>query len=86
MQKTNTLVRRWCFCYEYSADILSLLDTVRFDFQGISPYEVVMHYTRAILEYISYTWFQWCLYLDESTKSKRLCCWLGPTNQAGQEF
>ena len=27
MQKANTPVRLRCFCYEYSADILSLLDT-----------------------------------------------------------
>ena len=43
MQKMNTPVRIWCFCYEYSADILSLLATGRFDIQGRSPYEVVMH-------------------------------------------
>ena len=39
-----------------------------------------------ISEYVSYTWFQWCWYFDESTKSKRVCCWLGPTHQVGQAF
>ena len=86
MQKTNTPVRLWCFCYEYSADVLSLLATGRFDLQGRTSYEVFMHYTPDISEYVSYTWFQWCHYYDESTKSKRLCRWLGPAHQVGQAF
>ena len=45
-----------------------------------------MHYTPDILDYVSYTWLQWCWYFDESTKSKRLCSWLGPANKVGQEF
>ena len=48
MQKMNTPVWLWCFCYEYSADILSLLDIGRIYLQGRSPYEVVMHYTPGI--------------------------------------
>ena len=45
-----------------------------------------MHYTPDISEYVSYTWFQWCHYFDESTKSKRLCRWLGPAHEVGQAF
>ena len=45
-----------------------------------------MHYTPDIPEYVSYKWFQWCWYFDESTKSKLLCCWLGPAHQLGQEI
>ena len=86
MQRTGTPVRLWCFCYEYSADLLSLLATGRFDLQGHTSYEIVMHYTPDISEYVSYTWFQWCWYFDESTKSKRLCRWLGPAHQVGQAF
>ena len=77
MQKNNTPVLLWCLFYEYSADILYLLATVQFDLQGRSPYEVVVHYTSDILEYVPYTWFQWCWYFDESTKIKRLFRWLG---------
>ena len=40
----NTLVRLWCCCYEYSVDILTLLATGRFDLQGRTSYEAVMHY------------------------------------------
>ena len=86
MHKMNTPVRLWFLCYEYSADILSLLATGRFDLQGASSYEVLVDYTPDILEYVSYTWFQWCWYFDESTKSKRLCCCLGPSHQVGQAF
>ena len=86
MQRTNTPIRLWCFCYEYSADLLSLLASGRFDLQGRTAYEAVMHYTPDISEYVSYTWFQWCHYFDESTKSKRLCRWLGPAHQVGQSF
>ena len=45
MQKTNTQVQLWCFCYEYLADIIYILATGRFDLRGRSPYEVVIHYT-----------------------------------------
>ena len=31
MQRTQTPTRLWCFCYEYSADILSLCASNRFD-------------------------------------------------------
>ena len=58
MQKTNTTVYFWFLCYEYSDDMLSLLDTGRFDLQGRSPYEFVMHYAPYISEYVSYAWFQ----------------------------
>ena len=86
MQNTNKLVQLWCFFYEYSAGILSLFATGRFDLQGRSFYEVLIHYTPDISDYVSYTWFQWCWYYNESTKSKQLCCWLGPAHQVGQAF
>ena len=74
MQKKSTPAQIWYFCYEYSDAILSLLATGQFDLQGRYPYEVVIHYTPDISEYVTYTWFQRCWYLDESTKSKRLYC------------
>ena len=86
MQLSDTLIRLWCFCYEYSADVLSVLATGRYELQGRTSYEAVMHYTPDISEYVSFTWFQWCWYFDESTKSKRLCRWLGPAHQIGQAF
>ena len=86
MMKTNTPIRLWCFCYEYSADVLSLCASGRFELKGRTPYEAVMHYTPDISEYTSYTWFQWCWYFDESTKSKQLCRWLGPVHHTGQSF
>ena len=75
-----------CLCYEYSSDILSLLATGGFDLQRTSTNEVVIHYTPDILEYVSYKWFQWCRYFDKFTKSKRLCCCLGPSHQVGKAF
>ena len=86
MQATDTPIRLWCFAYEYSADLHSLLATSRFDLQGRTPYEVVMHYTPDISEYISFSWFQWCWYFDEGSKEKVLCRWLGPAHQVGQSF
>ena len=84
MQKTDTPVRLWCFCYEYCADVLGLCATGRFDLQGRTPYEGVMNYTPDISEYASYSWFQWCWFHYEKTKSKRLCRWLGPTHSKSQ--
>ena len=43
-----------------------------------------MYYTQD--DYVSYTYFQWCWYFDESTKSKQICSWLEPAHQVGQEF
>ena len=86
MQTTRTPIRLWCFAYEYSADLLSLLATDRFDLHGRTPYEVVMHYTPDISEYLSFSWFQWCWYFDHETRSKQLCRWLGPAHEVGQSF
>ena len=73
MMETQTPIRLWCFCYEYAADLLSLLAIGRFDLQGQTPYKLVMQYTPDISEYVSFIWFQWCWYHDETTKTKRLC-------------
>ena len=54
MKAYNTPVRLWCRFYEYSADVLYLLANRIFDLQGMTPYEVVMHYTLDILEYVSF--------------------------------
>ena len=86
MQTTNTPVRLWCFCYEYSADLLSLLSTGRFDLKGRTLYKAVMHYTPDISEYVSFSWYQWCKYYNENTKQKHLCRWLGPAHTIGQSF
>ena len=86
MQLSDTPIRLWCFCYEYSADVLFVPATGRYELQGRTSYEAVMHYTPDISEYVSFTWFQWCWYFDESTKSKLLCRWLGPAHQIGQAF
>ena len=86
MQVTDTPIRLWCYCYEYSADVLSLLASGRFELKGRTPYEVVMNYTPDISEYASFSWFQWCWYFNEATKEKELCRWLGPAHHVGQSF
>ena len=58
MLASNKPVWLCCFCYEYLADLLSLLANGRFDVQGRTTYEAVMHYTPHILEYLSFGWFQ----------------------------
>ena len=67
MMDTDTPIRLWCFCYEYTADLLSLLATGQFDLQGRTPYEMIMHFTPDISEYVSFSWFQWCYYFDKSS-------------------
>ena len=83
---TDTPIRLWCFCYEYSADLLSFLVIRRFDLQGRTLYEVVMQYTPDISEYVSFMWFQWCWFHDENTKTKKICRLLGPAHQTRQSF
>ena len=72
MQRTQTPVRLWCFCYEYSADLLSLCASGRYELHGRTPCELVTHYTPDISEYVSYRWYDWCYYWDETTKEKRI--------------
>ena len=86
MRSTNTPIRLWCFCYEYSADVLNLCASGRYDLQGRTPYESVMNYTPDISEYVTFKWFQWCYYFDEGSRSKTLCRWLGPSHGIGQAF
>ena len=86
MQETQTPIRLWCFAYEYSANILSLCTTTRYDLHGRTPYEATMNYTPDISEYASFGWYQWCWYYDEKTKTKQLCRWLGPSHGIGQSF
>ena len=86
MQSTRTRVRLWCFCYEYAADVLSLCATGRYDLRGRTPYEHVFNYTPDISELVAFSWFQWCYYFDEHSKSKNLCRWLGPAHSIGQSF
>ena len=84
MMHTQTPIRLWCFCYEFSADLLSLCATNRYDLQGRSAYEHVVGYTPDITEYVSFSWYQWVYYWDEDAKEKKLGRWLGPAHQIGQ--
>ena len=86
MQTTCTPVRLWCFCYEYSADLLSICATGRYVLKGRTPYECTMNYTPDISEYASFQWYQWCWYFNEQTNSKDLVRWLGPAHHVGQAF
>ena len=84
MMHTQTPIRLWCFCYEFSADLLSLCATARYDLQGRSSYEHVVGYTPDITEYVSFSWYQWIYYWDQDSKEKRLGKWLGPAHKIGQ--
>ena len=58
LMTTQTPIRLWCFCYEYAADILSLMVSSRFELQGRTPFEVVAGYTPDISEYVTFSWYQ----------------------------
>ena len=72
MLESNTPICFWCFCYEYTADVISLCATGRFELQGQTPYVTVMNYTPDISEYASFSWFQWLWFYYESLKIKQL--------------
>ena len=78
MLESNTPIYPCCFCYEYIYNILYLCDTVRFEFQGQTPYETVMNYTPDISEQASFSWLQWPWFFDKSLKINELCRWLRP--------
>ena len=86
MMKTNTPVRLWCYCFEYTADILCLCVSQHYNLKGRTPYELVAGYTPNISEYVSFSWYQWCYYWDTTTKQKGICRWLGPLNSVGQSI
>ena len=86
MRDTSTPVRLWCFAYEYSADLLSIMANGRYDLHGRTPYESVMHHTPDISEYLVFAWFDWCYSYDPVSKNKVLGRWLGPAFDVGQSF
>ena len=49
-QRSSTPIRLWCFCFEYTANIISLCATGRFDLKGRTPCEVVTNYIPDILK------------------------------------
>ena len=86
MQRNQTPTRLWCFCYEYSADILSLCASNRFELRGRTLYEMVTNYTPDISEYTAFSWFQWIWFLDEDQRCRSLCRWIEPAHHIGQSM
>ncbi len=86
MEQQQAPIRLWCFAYEYAADVLCLMATGRYQLEGRTPYEHVMHYTPDISEYITFKWYQWAYYWDQSEKEKKLCRWLGVAHNIGQSM
>ena len=86
MLELNNPIRFWCFCYEYTADIIYLCGRGCFELWGWTPYETVMNYTPYINEYASFPWLQWSWFFDESLKSEQLRKWLGPACGVAQKF
>ena len=84
MLQTNTPVHLWSFCYNYTAYMLSLCDSGRFDIQVRAAYESVMKYIPDISDYASLSWFQWCYFYDKNLNLNQLFWWLGPFNGVGQ--
>ena len=86
MQKTQTPVRLWCFHYEYAADILSSCATNRFELKERTPYEIVINNTPDISEYTTFSWFQWCWFIDKDRRCKSFCRWIEPAHHIGQSM
>jgi hypothetical protein len=84
MAESNAPIRLWCFAYEHAADIMCLLATGLYDLKGRTPYEHVLQYTPDISEYVVFKWFQWAYYWDHLSKEKKLCRWLGSSQNVGQ--
>ena len=85
MLKTNTPFQIWCFYYEYSANILSVLDTGHFDLQGRSPYEVVMNYIPYILSiYLIHVFNRVSISVNQPKVNDHV--FLGPSHQVRQAF
>ena len=86
MTKHDVPIRLWCFAYEYSAEVLSLLASGQYQLQHRTPYESVMNYTPDISEYVNFHFYQWCYYWDELDKEKKLARWLGVAHLVGQSM
>ena len=55
MIKANTPVLMWCFCYNYTSDLLSLCGSGRYDIESKTAYEAVMNYTPDISDYAPFS-------------------------------
>ena len=86
MERYLVPIRLWCFAYEYSAEILCLTATGKYQLQGRTPYEVVMNYTPDISEYVNFHFYQWCYHWDELKGEKLLGRWLGVAHRVGQSM
>ena len=86
MIDSNNPILLWCFCYEYTADIIYLCATGCFESQGRTLHETVMNYTPAISEYASFSWFYWSWFYDDILKRNQLCRWLRPAHGFGKAF
>ena len=85
MRSTNTPVRLWDFCWEYSSAIRSLTASNHPLLDGVTPFEKVMGYTPDIAEYLLFDWFQWVWFHEPADPdNSRLGRWLGPSYHSGQ--
>ena len=85
MQKTNTPLRLWDYCWEYLCNIITHTASGHFLLDGVTPFEKVHGYTPNISELTLFPWFSWVWYHEPTEPAKsKLGRWLGPAYTSGQ--
>ena len=86
MRDTNTPIRLWDYCWDYSVDIWSLTATNSPMLDGVTGFEKVMGYTPDISEYINFSWFDWVWYHDPTDPVDKFSIgrWCGAAHNSDQ--
>ena len=85
MKSTNTPIRLWDYCWEYTSAIRSLTAARHIHLDDVTPFEKVHGYTPNISEYLIYSWFDWVWYHNPTSPDRvELGRWLGPAHSCGQ--
>ena len=84
IQSTNTPIRHWDLGYIHAAAITPVTASNHVDSLHRTPFEHVMGYTPDILEYSSFSWYEWVWYWDPGDMQKqKLGRWCGVANTIG---
>ena len=85
MQRSNTPIRLWDYCWEYVSNVTSLTASGHFLLEGVTPYEKVHGYSPNISELCMFKWYDWIWFHEPTDPMKmQLGRWLGPAYDIGQ--
>ena len=85
MQRTNTFLRLWNYCWEYVIQLQIMTAYDHIYGESSTPFQQIYEYTPDISELLQLQWFDWVHYHEPADPNKELLGrWLGPAYSVGQ--